>query len=464
MPAPTYDLHALCHPRTIAVIMASPLQDEVGYTVLHNLIQAGYPGTLIPVHPHTDTILDLSATTTINELPQGLDLAVVTLPLPETVAALEQLAQVGTKAVILMAGCNMAHITREQWEDEVIALCAKHHIALVGPDSLGMINTHVRINASRIEGQFLSGNIALISSSADLHAAMINRAKAEGIGFSKSLCLGSTSLPLMKHILAYLDHDPATRVVLTHEASYPCPKTFLAAAASISSHKPVIMLTSAHSRVDRDSSSPVSNMTPSHHLWATTVDQNGIIRTPCISTLFNLAQAFACQPLPKGPNLAVVTNAGGPGIMATDACERSPLHMASLSPSTVRKLKKVLPPYASLYNPIDMAGDARAQTLRQTLDILINDEHLHAILVLIGPTATAMEEQIPLAQATIHAVSATDKPVIPCFFGSHQLAQGRAILHKAETPCLTFPEAAVTQLATMYSYHQWRHPIRPLSG
>ncbi|GAU09783.1 acyl-CoA synthetase [Desulfoplanes formicivorans] len=459
-----YDLHALFNPKTVAVIGASSVPGKVGHTILHNMIQAEYQGTLIPVNPKSDTILGLPVTKSINDLPVGLDLAVLTIPKQFVVQALEQLAEIKTRsAIIITAGFKEVGHEGYKLEQQVAEICTKHHIALIGPNCLGMINIGGKVNASFASGKPLPGSIAFFSQSGALCSSILDWALGENVGFSKFISLGNKAVLSESHMLEYLGNDPETKVVLGYIENITAGEEFIRTARKVTARKPVIMVKSGTTSAGaKAASSHTGAIAGSDNAYSAAFNQAGVIRARSISTLFNLAQAFSLQPLPKGPNLAIVTNAGGPGIMAADACERSALNMASLSPTTVSKLKEVLPPYASLYNPIDIAGDANAQAFGSSLDIVLRDENIHAVLVMLTPTSTAADDLENITQAIIDVAKTTDKPVFPCFMGKKRISDGQKMLQEAGLPCYIFPEPAIESLEAMYKYHEWQNKAEPV--
>ncbi|MGX9365805.1 acetate--CoA ligase family protein [Desulfoplanes sp. PS50] len=459
-----YDLQALFNPESVAVIGASSVPGKVGHTIVHNMIEAGYQGTLIPVNPKSDEILGLPVTKSIEDLPQGIDLAVMTIPKQGVVNSLKQLAGVGAKsAIIITAGFKEVGHEGYKLEQQVAKICTANNIALIGPNCLGMINIGGRVNASFASGRPLPGSIAFFSQSGALCSSILDWASGENVGFSKFISLGNKAVLTESHMLDYLGNDPATRVVLGYIENITSGEDFIRMARQVTVKKPVIMVKSGTTSAGaKAASSHTGAIAGSDNAYTAAFNQAGVIRARSIATLFNLAQAFSQLPMPKGPNLAILTNAGGPGIMAADACERSALNMASLNPTTVNTLKGVLPPYASLYNPIDIAGDADATAFGSALDIVLKDDNIHAVLVMLTPTSTAADNLENITQAIIDVAKTTDKPVFPCFMGKKRVADGHRMLQDAGLPCYTFPEPAIESLEAMYKYHAWRHSAQPI--
>lgn len=458
-----YNLHALFSPQTVAVIGASGTPGKVGHTIISNMLEAEYKGTLIPVNPKAQEILGLPVTNSISDLPEGLDLAVLTIPKQFILDALQQLAAVHTKAaIIITAGFKEVGHEGYKLEMAVAELCKKHHIALIGPNCLGMINIGHQVNASFASGKPLPGSIAFFSQSGALCSSILDWALGENVGFSKFISLGNKAVLTESHMLEYLGQDPDTKVILGYIENISSGTEFINTAREVTQKKPVIMVKSGTTSAGaKAASSHTGAIAGSDNAYSAAFNQAGVIRAGSISTLFNLAQAFSLQPLPKGPNLAILTNAGGPGIMAADACEKSSLNMASLNPSTISRLKEVLPPYASLYNPIDIAGDANSTAFGNSLEIVLQDENIHAVLVMLTPTSSAADDLEGITEAIIRVAKTTDKPVFPCYMGKKRVSDGEKLLQAAGLPCYTFPEPAIESLETMYKYYEWQHRNKP---
>jgi acetyltransferase len=404
----------------------------VGYTVVRNMQEAGYTGMLIPVNPKADTILGLPVTKSITDLPEGIDLAVVVVPVDAVVPSMQALASRKIRAaVVITAGFKEVGKEGYSLEQKLIELCTAHDIAMVGPNCLGLISTNDHNNASFAAGYPSSGSIAFFSQSGALCTAILDWALGENIGFSKFISLGNKAVINEADILDYLRTDPHTSVILGYIENVEHGATFLEQAARISREKPVIMIKSGTTTAGaKAASSHTGAIAGSDAAYTAAFRKTGVIRAPDMATLFSLAQAFSTQPLPKGPGLAVVTNAGGPGILAADATEKSSvLNMARLSNATIERLKGFLPPYASLYNPIDLIGDAPAERYRKTLEVVIEDPQVHSVLVLLTPTASA--QIIKTAQAIIDVAGTSDKPILVNFMGGLRTKPGMTMLSEA---------------------------------
>jgi len=450
------NIHALFAPKTVAVIGASAMPGKVGHTVVHNMQEAGYTGTLIPVNPKADEILGLPVTKNIDDLPEGLDLAVIVVPVAAVVPAMEALVRRKVRAVIIITA-GFKEVGKEGFalEHKLIEICTHNEIAMVGPNCLGLISTQDNNNASFAAGYPEAGSIAFFSQSGALCTAILDWALGENIGFSKFISLGNKAVINEANMLEYLRTDPNTSVILGYIENVEHGADFIEQAAKVTREKPVIMIKSGTTSAGaKAASSHTGAIAGSDQAYAAAFRKTGIIRAHDMATLFDLAQAFSTQPLPQGPGLCIVTNSGGPGIMAADATEKSTLNMARLSNATIDRLKEFLPPYASLYNPVDLIGDAPAERYRKTLEVVIDDPQVHSILVLLTPTASA--EIIETAQAVIDVAKITTKPIFVNYMGGMRTKPGQKMLTEAGIPCSIYPEPLISSIETMYNYYLWR--------
>ncbi|MFP5223333.1 MAG: acetate--CoA ligase family protein [Acidobacteriota bacterium] len=445
-------LDALFSPKTVAVIGASRTSGKIGHTILQNMIEAGFKGELYPVNPHADSILGLKAMHSIAELPSPLDLAVLAVPRDAVVPSLKALLPHRLRAAVVVSA-GYRESGKEGWkiEGEVARICRDNDIALIGPNCLGVLSTADGVNASFAPGFPRKGNIAFFSQSGALCSAILDWAIGESIGFSKFVSLGNKAVVDETHMLYALAQDPDTKVVLGYVENVEHGEAFLRMARKITREKPVIMLKGGTTAAGaKAASSHTGAMVGSENAYEAAFRQTGILRAHTVSEMFDLAQAFSTQPLPLGPRLAIVTNAGGPAVLAADAAEKSLLSMTPLSAQTVEDLKASLPTTAGIYNPVDILADADQERLERVASVVLNDPLVDSMLVLIAPTAFTDPEK--LARAVVAVTAQTHKPVLCCFMGKARMEPGIEILREASIPCYLFPEQAVRSLEAMYRF------------
>ena len=453
-------LKALFDPQEVAVIGASRTQGKVGHLVVSNLLAAGYQGKIFPVNPHGGEILGLTVTSSIEGLPRGLDLAVICVPRAEVIESLKRLAAIGTRAVVIITA-GFKEVGRKGYylEEEAASICRRHSMIMLGPNCLGLVNTANGLNATFAAGNPEKGSIAFFSQSGALCIAILDAALGKGIGFSKFVSLGNKAALDETDMLRALKDDPDTKVILGYVENINDGQAFLRAAQEATIEKPVIMIKSGTTAAGaRAASSHTGAMAGAEDAYHAAFTQSGIIRVRGVEDMFHLAMAFSTQPTPTGPNLCVVTNSGGPGILAADAAERSKLNMAPLRGQTVDQLKEFLPNYAALYNPVDIIGDADASRFSKALEVVIADPMVHMVLALLTPTPAVDVEAVARAVAAQAAVCG--KPVVACFMGESKVAGAREILRRAHVPCYNYPDSAVMALDALFRHAEWKK--RPL--
>lgn len=457
-------LHALFNPKSVAVIGASATPGKIGHSIMENMLKAGFKGEIFPVNPKSSSILGIKVLNDISFLPRDIDLAVITIPRKLVIPSIDKLGQLGTKsAIVITAGFKEIGGKGYYLEQELIETAGKYEMAVLGPNCLGMINTHGLVNASFAAGKPEQGNIAFFSQSGALCVAILDWALGENIGFSKFVSLGNKAVLDEADMISFLGKDSKTDVILGYIENVSDGEKFVKEAGNHSNEKPIIIIKSGTTAAGaKAASSHTGAIAGSDQAYTSAFNKAGIIRAHDVETLFNLAQAFSTQPLPTGPSLAIVTNSGGPGIMAADACEKSSLSMARISSSTIEKMKQFLPSYASLYNPIDIIGDAGAERYVKTMQAVIEDPNVSSLLVLLTPTSTAAAEIEKIAKAVVDIAHNTDKPVFTCFMGKKIISRAEGILMEGKVPCYSFPEPAIRCIEQMYKHYQWKNNPCPL--
>ncbi|WP_078716036.1 acetate--CoA ligase family protein [Paucidesulfovibrio gracilis] len=448
------DLRHFFHPHSVAVVGASATPGKVGHTVLRNMLDAGFTGQLLPVNPKGGEILGLPVVPSVEELPQGVDLAVVALPRRRVPDTLRELGRRKARAVIVITA-GFKEVGGDGWflEREITEICRDAGMQLLGPNCLGLINAAAGVNASFAADLPRPGRIGFFSQSGALCVAILDWAVGERMGFSKFVSLGNKAMLDEADMLDYLGEDPETDVILGYVENVERGERFLRSAKAVCAHKPVLMIKSGTTPTGaKAASSHTGAIAGSDQAYEAAFRQSGIIRVADVESLFQLARAFSEQPLPRGPNLAVVTNSGGPGILAADACGRFGLTVARPGQRTVERLQAFLPPHSDFYNPFDILGDADPRRYRKTMEIVLGDPMTHALLVMLTPTAQAQAESTAREVADL-ARRMPEKPIFACFMGMEGVRAGKEILDKAGVPCFAFPEPAVQGVRAMFDHY-----------
>ena len=455
-------LRSLFNPDSIAIIGVSRSSHKLGNVILSNLIAAGYKGTIFPVNPAGGEILDIPTFSDISALPKPPDLGIIVLPREKVLTAMKELVNANVSAIcVITAGFRETGRDGFELEMEMAELARRKNITLLGPNTLGLINTAIGLDATIAQAKPTKGSIAFFSQSGALCSAILDWADGEDIGFSKFISLGNKAGISEADVLESLGEDPNTKVIIGYLESVDDGQKFLAKARAVTDKKPVIMIKAGTTQAGaRATSSHTGSIAGSVVASTAAFKQAGIIQVESLESLFDLARAFAEQPLPKGPNLTVVTNSGGPGILAADACEAADLHLARPAIATLEKLTKALPPFAAIYNPIDIIGDAKAERYRVTLEAVAQDEMTNAILVLLTPTASAEIEAT--AQVIIDVAQTCDKPIFASFMGDERIGPGRDMLLQAGIPCYGYPEPAIRAISAMHAHYQWKNQPYPV--
>lgn len=455
-------IRALFEPESIAVVGASRRPDAVGYAILENLLKGHFKGRLFPVNPKADEILGVPCSPSIDAIPEPFDLAVLIVPAHSVPDALQACAEKGVKAVIIIsAGFREVGPEGAELEKQVQTIAAKYEIPVLGPNCLGLINTDYKysVNASFSRTMPAQGNIAFISQSGALCTAVLDYAKGAGIGFSKFVSLGNKISLNEIDMLRYLKDDDQTHVVLMYVEDIVHGRRFIETAREITGDmhrtKPILVIKSGRTAQGaKAAQSHTGSLMGSDEVYDALFAQAGVLRMESVEEMFDLGIAFSRQPVPKGHRVAIVTNAGGPGIMATDSCVRKGLTLAEFQPETVDALSKVLPPTANLHNPIDVIGDARHDRYEEAMRIAGRDPNVDAMLVILTPQA--MTDIEGTAKVIVRVEKELKIPLIACFMGIVDVSSGVRILEENNIPHYRFPEGAAHALAAMYRYEQWK--------
>ncbi len=442
-------------PKAVTVIGASREEGKVGFSIVLNLVRGGFPGPIYPVNPKASEILGLKCVPDLGDVPPDADLAVLVIPPKACLPALEACAARGIRhAVVISAGFKEVGGEGAELERALRTRVRELGVRVVGPNCLGIIDTKSRLNATFAAGMPPVGEIAFLSQSGALCTAILDWAIGNDVGFSKFISLGNKADTSEVDFIEALGADPETRVVIGYIEGVEDGRRFMEAAKVASRNKPLIIVKSGGTAAGaRAASSHTGTLAGSEKAFTAAFHQSGVLRAESIEELFNFARAFAYQPLPKGPHLCIVTNAGGPGIIAADAVERSVANMASLTPATVERLRAVLPPTAAFYNPVDVIGDAREDRYKAALEIVAADPNVDGVLALSTPQAMTDNEKF--AEVVGLTSKQVGKPFFTAFMGEASLPKARVILRNYGVPQYPYPEPAVRTFEAMVKYRQW---------
>ncbi|MGD8244442.1 MAG: CoA-binding protein, partial [Anaerolineae bacterium] len=435
-------LEALFSPQAVAVVGASTNPEKLGYSVLDNIIKYGYEGQVHPVNPKAKEILGRTCYPRVTEIPGPLDLAVIVVPSKFVAGVMKDCGEKGIgAAIIITAGFREAGAEGRAMEREVIEIAQEYNIRVVGPNCLGVIDTNSSLNASFAAGMPDQGEISFMSQSGALCTGILDWAALNGLGFASFVSLGNKGDLNETDFVEVWRDDPNTDVVMAYLEGVVDGDAFIQAARSLTKVKPFIVVKSGTTSAgSRAVSSHTGTLAGSDAAYDAAFKQAGILRARSVSELFTYSTALAYQPLPAGRRVAIITNAGGPGIMATDACVNGGLQLATLSSETVDYLHEVLPPAANHYNPIDVLGDARSDRFEKALAAALNDPGVDAVIFLLTPQA--MTDIEDTARAVVRISNQQDKPVLACFMGGKDVAAGNRILGAGRIPFYGFPEDA----------------------
>jgi acetyl coenzyme A synthetase (ADP forming)-like protein len=461
-------LKSIFYPKSIAVIGASRKPGSVGQSLLANIIGSQIQGIVYPVNPKAKGILGVKCYPTVMDIPDEIDLAVIIVPSHFVPAVLEECGQKGTKGVIIIsAGFKEIGGEGIELEKKVQRIIQKYDISLVGPNCLGVINTDLKSSLNATFGMLYpkEGNIAFISQSGALCVAVLEYAKESNIGFSKFISMGNKAGLTENELLLYLKNDPKTDVILMYLEDLVNGREFMRIArettSSATNPKPIIALKAGSTLLGaKAASSHTGSLAGSDRVYDAIFEQCGVLRVDTMEELFDYVKAFSSQPLPRGKNVAIVTNSGGPGILATDSCIQYGLNLASFSQNTKQTLKKILPPTASSNNPVDLIADAQQDRYKASLREILKDRNVHSSIVILTPTAFTNVEKV--AESIVKTAKVYKKPVLACFLGVYDVSKGVEILEENGIPAYRFPESAARVLSEMTKYTWWLG--RPKTG
>jgi acetyltransferase len=447
-----YNLDKIFNPNAIAVVGASEKGESIGFAVMENLIQGGFEGTVVPVNPNYSKILGLEAYPAISALAQPVDLAVIATPISSVPSIVKECVDMGVGgAIVISAGGRETGVQGRMLEEQIEKEARKGELRILGPNCMGIVCPQRKLNASFVAHMPHKGRLAFISQSGAICAAMLDLSLKERIGFSYFVSIGSMLDVDFGDLIDYLGNDPEVESILLYIESLTNFRKFMSAARAVSRLKPIIILKSGRSDMGaRAAASHTGAMAGEDMVYDAAFRRAGGVRVNTIEDFFDCAELLAKQPRPTGPRLVVITNSGGPGVMAADAIAEYGLELASLERGTFEKLKEVLPRFWSHGNPIDILGDATVERYESAVSCCFVAQEADGMLVILNPAS--MIDPADVAASISETLKQKPYPVFTAWMGGAGVEKGREILNTAGIPTYETPERAIRAFKYLYDY------------
>jgi acetate---CoA ligase (ADP-forming) len=452
-------------PESIAVIGASRTRGTIGWQIVENLVRHGYQGVVYPVNPLARSVHSIRAYPSVLDIPGSVDLAVVVVPKQHVAEVVDACGAKGVRAVVVIsAGFREVGGSGIERERHLMERVRAHGMRLVGPNCMGLLNTNpaVSMNATFAPTMPPPGPVSFMSQSGAMGVTILDYAESYGIGINHFVSVGNKPDVSGNDLIEYWASDPGTRVILMYLENFGNPRRFTSIARRVTRVKPIIVVKAGRSAAGaRAASSHTGALAGLDVATDALLAQCGVLRVDTVEELFDMAMAFGELPVPKGNSVAIITNAGGPGIIIADACEAAGLAVRELSEETQLRLRSAFPEEASVRNPVDMIASATPESYRVALEAVLEDPQIDAAIAAFVPPLGLRQEDV--ARAIVDVVETRgEKPVLAVLMGREGLPQGRAELNEAGIPAYIFPESAARALAAMYRYRQWLE--RPLGA
>ena len=457
------------NPKSIAVIGASSKKNKLGYSLLRNLIDYRYKGKIYPINPKYKKILGIKAFSNVLAVPEKIDLAVIVVPAKIILSVLEECGRKKIKSVIIISS-GFKEIGKEgkKLENKVLKIASKHKMRLLGPNCLGILDSINNLNASFSKQTFQKGKIGFVSQSGAICCAMLDWAEKMNIGFSRFVSLGNMADVNEIDLLRFFKKDSNTKIIIGYIEQITNGKKLIKEAFQITKTKPLIIIKAGETKEgNRAILSHTGALAKPNEMINFVFKQSGIIQVSSLSDLFNLIKFYAgkrqhylMSPFLNGPEIAVLTNAGGPGTITIDLHKKNNLEVASFEKNTIRILKENLPASASIKNPIDIIGDAKADRYKTALGALIKDKKTDGIIIILTPQSVT--EIKKTAEIIVRLSKKSKKPILVSFIGGKNIEEGNKILNKANIPVYNYPGEAVKVLAKVWHYEKWKKENKKL--
>ena len=447
-------LEAFLKPRSIAVIGASRNPEKVGHIIFRNLINSGYEGDLYPINPNTTELLGRKCYRSVMDVKGDIDLAIIAVPAKIVPTVARECGEKGVKGlVVISAGFSETGREGTKLEKQLVSICREYGMRLQGPNCLGIINTHSHMNASFTSANPRLGRTAFISQSGALGSVILNWANRNRVGFTSFISLGNEADLTAADFIEALADDEETKVIALYIEGVKDGERFVKICRKTTKKKPIIALKAGTTDVGmRAVSSHTGSLAGSDIAFSAAFRKAGVIRVYTLEELFNLVLAFEDQPIPRGRNVLIITNGGGPGILAADACEKMDLELPLLESNLIEELRNFLPPQASLHNPLDVLGDADEERYKLAVYAGLKSERVDALIIIVTPQAMTPVDKI--AEVVVNARKKfLEKPVLAVFMGIDDDSSSIQRLRENGIPNYHFPECAAHVLRAMYDYN-----------
>ncbi len=445
-------LDAIFAPRNVAVIGATETAGSVGRTVLWNLISSPFGGAVFPVNPKRPSVLGIKAYTSVSEVPEHVDLAVITTPAHTVPGIIKECVDVGVKgAIVISAGFKETGPAGAELERQVMDHARRGKMRIIGPNCLGVMSPTSGLNATFASKMARSGSVGFISQSGALCTAVLDWSRLENVGFSAFVSIGSMLDVGWGDLIYYLGDDPRTESIVIYMETIGDARAFLSAAREVALTKPIIVIKPGRTAgAAKAAASHTGSLTGSDEVLEVAFRRSGALRVNSIAELFYMAEVLAKQPRPQGPRLTILTNAGGPGVLATDALITNGGQLAELSDETMSAYNNLLPAAWSHNNPVDILGDASPDRYAEALKIAAQDPNSDGMLVILTPQA--MTDPTETAEMLKPYGQTLGKPIIASWMGGDDIAAGEAILNRANIPTFPYPDTAARMFDYMAHY------------
>lgn len=457
-------LKPLFSPKSVAVFGASDRVDSVGQIVFQNMLQSGYQGALYPINPVRAEVQGCRAYATLAQIAEPVELAVIATPAHTVPDIIEECGKHLVKAaVIITAGFGEAGEAGKALEAAVLKNAQLYGIRLIGPNCLGVMRPDIGLNATFNKGSAIPGNVAFVSQSGALCTAILDWASTQDIGFSSVISMGSSVDVDFGEILDYLISDVKTQSILLYIEGIHDARGFMSGIRAAARVKPVILVkVGHHAAASKAAMSHTASLVGSDDAFEAAVRRAGVVRVETVTQLFSVAKALSCGFHPAGNRLAIVTNGGGPGVMATDCAIETGLRMATLADATIEKLNQVLPATWSHGNPVDIIGDAQADRYHHAVKACMEDPNVDGVLTILTPQA--MTKPLEAAKAVIELSNQYNKPLLTSWMGGEQVTESRAAFKQAKKPTFRTPEPAVEVFSFLSAYHRNQKLLMQMPG